>query len=298
MSGELEYDVNGNHPGPLCCSAIILQKFTPSKRFVSWCCYRSGCFRSRVNPHHLCTDAAALCTAVSEVAFLVQNRLSPYITFCRPVSVSRFVTEDTISIPNAMLFILSYPSCHLDRTGMPPFLNVKLIYFVFAPPILSPPRLSDWLFPYVQIPSDFLSASVCYDCCPVLRLLFSIPYHSVLSSLLPLRCFPFQNPVSVQFLRTKKNPPASIHQQAPVNPVRSTLCVIAKASAELLLNLSVERSLSCGGHFHSVVPRTTGPAASSNPEVVGTSDGGRSLSPFPRTPVNPGKFLLCRPLIV
>jgi len=44
----------------------------------------------------MCTDTVALHTAVSEVAFMVQNRPSPHITFCRVLSVSRFVMEDTI----------------------------------------------------------------------------------------------------------------------------------------------------------------------------------------------------------
>ena len=59
-----------------------------------------------VDSHHLCTDTAALHTAVSEVAFLVQNRLSPYITFYRLLSVSRFVTEDTLWIPKYIFIFL------------------------------------------------------------------------------------------------------------------------------------------------------------------------------------------------
>jgi len=76
----------------------------PQNRFVSSVCStipsrpRLLCSHSYVDSHHLCTDAAALTTAVSEVAFLVQNRHSPYITFCRRLSVSRFVTEDTLQI--------------------------------------------------------------------------------------------------------------------------------------------------------------------------------------------------------
>ena len=69
-------------------------------------CYRSGCSHPCVDPHHLCTDTAALYTAVSEVAFLVQNRLSPYITFCRLHSVSRFVTEDTLRITEYISILL------------------------------------------------------------------------------------------------------------------------------------------------------------------------------------------------
>ena len=47
-------------------------------------CRCSGCSHPCVDSHHLCTDTAALHTAVSEVAYLVQNRPSPYITFLSP----------------------------------------------------------------------------------------------------------------------------------------------------------------------------------------------------------------------
>ena len=98
-----------------------LKNLHPQKRFVSSdcsilsSCSRPGCSHSYVDSHHLCTDAAALCTAVSEVAFLVQNRHSPYITFCRLLSVSRFVTEDTLQNQKYIsIFYSASPStpCH------------------------------------------------------------------------------------------------------------------------------------------------------------------------------------------
>ena len=86
--------------------------------------YRSRCSRPYVNSHHLCTDTAAIHTAVSEVAFLVQNRLSPYITFYRLLSVPRFVTEDTFfTLKNTSIVDSALPSVAVDRRVNKPVLQ-------------------------------------------------------------------------------------------------------------------------------------------------------------------------------
>jgi hypothetical protein len=123
-----------------------LKRFSPSICSILSSCYRSGCSRSYVNPHHLCTDTAALYTAVSEVAFLVQNRLSPYITFYRLLSVSRFVTEDTLfTLKHASIFDSALLSVAVDHQvnksllqPIPPQLPLLCIRNP-RPPVVFPP---------------------------------------------------------------------------------------------------------------------------------------------------------------
>ena len=103
----------------LYCSTIIPQKFALSSLF-SPCLsnilepLRSACSANHANSHHLCTDAAALSTAVSEVAFLVQNRLSLYITFHRLYLAYRGLSRK-IHFPSTNISPFFIPLHHWSR---------------------------------------------------------------------------------------------------------------------------------------------------------------------------------------